>query len=240
MILYIQIPNILIKLFNQIKYIYGRTSYNMYVAILKLIELFKSYIAGDLFANIISACGLIVAIYTLVIGGKKVSDLLSEYNKKRNSALFGFYANMNLFITRLRMLTSDSDNKPFGVYYLLSPNESLRNTYQGFKNLGKKLSDLSYEFLKYLSSSPKQIPPATSLEEWKEWQKDIKELVEYLNCFYTIGSEVYYPDLKDENAVADYHGKLQTLLNKIETIISNQYIIFFSDIEKEEKKGSQI
>lgn len=193
----------------------------------------EDFVAGDLFANLISLGGLVVAIYTLIVGGKKVSNLLDEYRKKRNSALFGFYTNLSLFIKRLRKLTTDSNGSPLGVLNLLSSEDDLREKNKGFMNIGQKLSDLSLECLQYLSNSPKQVPPVTSLSEWNVWHGYMKDLVNFLNYFYTIGSGVYFPDVKTTQEILTFHSNFKELLDKIEGVISKQYEQFFDDMEKD-------
>ena len=44
-------------------------------------------LSSDLYSNIISTLELVVAIITIIIGGKKVLELISEYKKKQREAV---------------------------------------------------------------------------------------------------------------------------------------------------------
>ena len=50
------------------------------------------FIGSNLFANIIATIELAVAIGTILIGGKKVSELIADYRSKQMEAAFGFYS----------------------------------------------------------------------------------------------------------------------------------------------------
>lgn len=187
-------------------------------------------ISSDFYANIVASIELIIATTAIIIGGKKVSELIMEYQKKRLEATFGFYVNLGYFVKRIRPLISSDDNSPLKILYLLSPNEELNNV-QGYDILGEKLSIVSQECLQYLSSKADQIPPARSEEERVAWKKTLDDFVIYLNNFFLIGSGIYLPNLGTEEKIYMYYKDIMSVLNKIENKIESETKKCFNQIQ---------
>lgn len=186
-------------------------------------------VGSDFYANTISTIELFVAIITIVIGGKKVNELLVEYKRKRVEATFGFYTNLGYFVKRIRPLISTDDKKPLNTFNLLSPNESIRE--KGYQELGKKIRQVSFECLQYLSSKSNQVPPANNNTERKEWKENIDAFVVYLNQFYLIGSGVFLPNLSTDDGILNYYKGISGVLDYIEKKVEDETSQLFVDMQ---------
>lgn len=203
------------------------------VEIKNIFESYNNIIGNDCFANTISLLELIIAIIALFVGGKKVSELLEEFAKRRREAIFGYYTNLNYFIKRIIALISDNNNNHLGTLYLLSIDEPLREENNGLNVLGDKLSQVANECLHYLSVQSSQIPPANTDQERINWKKKIDNLVDILNQFCFIGSKIYIPNLLNRDSVDNYYNDVKNLLCEIQTDIEKETSDFFHDIENE-------
>lgn len=196
------------------------------------------FIGSNLFANIIATIELAVAIGTILIGGKKVSELIADYRSKQMEAAFGLYSNLGVFIKRIRILIFASDGTPLKTLYLLSPDSHLNKS--GYKEMGKKLCAVAHECLQFLSSTANQIPPGDTNEEREDWKNTLDTFVEYLNEFYLIDSEVHFPKLCDEAGISSYYGDIKNILSNIETRVEKESIAIFERIKNEKGKHPEI
>ena len=189
-----------------------------------------NFISSDFYANIIATLEFAAAIIAIYIGGIKVSELITEYKRKRKEAIFGFYINLGYFIKRIRPLIASDDDCPLKTLYLLS--YTLKNV-EGYDKLGEKLSTVSYECLQYLSSKADQIPPASNEAERILWKKTLDSFVNYLNQFYLIGSGVYLPNLEDEESIQTYYQEIKLVLDEIENKVETETKNFFQEMDNE-------
>ena len=115
-------------------------------------------ISSDLFANVLSFLELLVALVALVMGVDKVSELIKQYNNRKNNSIFGFHANLKIYIKRIRKMTTNNNKEPLKTLYLLSPIEKIRASAKGYENFSIRLCDVSHKLLDFLSSKSEQIP----------------------------------------------------------------------------------
>lgn len=169
-------------------------------------------ISSDFAANILSFGSLVVAIVALVIGGKKVSEALEEYKRKKRTAVFSYHANMRIFIMRLKRLITDSQSKPSKSLYLYSSETQIREMGNGYEKMAEKLANLSQKMLDYLSTESDQIPASSGVADVEEWDKLMDSLVDFLSDFLLYGTNSYLPDFDNEENIANYHNELTKIL----------------------------
>lgn len=207
----------------------------MIESIINIFNYLYEIVKSECFANVISLLELVIAIIALIIGGRKVSELFEEFAKRKREAIFGYYTNINHYIKRIVPLISDNNEKHLGTLFLLSANEDLRKANSGLNIIGKKLSMVANECLQYLSAESMQVPIANTNEERLEWKAKIDNLIDILNQFFLIGSEIYIPSLSDEKAVELHYEEVKKLLDNIQESIENETNIFFNMVESQSK-----
>jgi len=206
-------------------------SYGQVTQELNLEQSVWDILSSDLYSNIISTLELVVAIITIIIGGKKVLELISEYKKKQREAVFGFYVNLGYFIKRIKPLVFSDDGSPLQTLYILSPNEELNGMCE--ESLYQKLSNVAFECLQYMSSKADQIPPVNNLSEWIAWKGILDSFVDYLNQFYLMGSDNYLPGLNSEEDIIEYCEQFENILDQIDQRIEQETGRFFDKLKEE-------
>lgn len=186
-------------------------------------------ITNECFSDFIALVELIIEIVALIIGGIKVFQFFDEYKAKKFDATFGYYANLRVYIKRLRNLTTTNNIEPLGNIFLLSANEHIQK--KGFEDLAKELSDLSNKFLDYLCLKSEQIPIAESKDEAKRWNNLIDTLSNYLTDFILYDTGAYVVELSDEECVKEYHKKFLKTLDAIDVLINDDIEKIWGDIE---------
>ena len=195
-----------------------------------IITWFVDSVGSDFYANITATIELIVAVIAILIGGEKVSEIITEYKRKRMEAIFGFYTNLGFFIKRIRPLIAADDDTPLETLNLLSPTDELKNI-EGYNILAEKLSAVSYECLQYLSSKADQIPPTHNENERNLWKNNLDMFVNYLNQFYLIGSGISLPNLEDKEDIKIYYQEIKQVLDQIEKKVEEETTKFYEQTE---------
>ncbi len=183
------------------------------------IQMLYNNISSDFFANIISFFSFIVAFIALFIGGKKVSEVLLEYQKKKRTAVFSYHINMKVFIMRLKRLISNNQCKPMKNLYLFSSEDEIRAEGAGYEKTADKLVDLSQKMLDYLSTESNQIPASTTENETTKWDDLIEKLVNYLADFLLYGTDSYLPKFDNKEGIENYHQDLMKVLDDMLALI---------------------
>lgn len=178
-------------------------------------------ISSDFVANILSFGSLVVAIAALVIGGKKVSEALEEYKRKKRTAVFSYHANMRIFIMRLKRLVTDSQSKPSKSMYLYSSDTQIREMGIGYEKMAEKLANLSQKMLDYLSTESDQIPASSEVADVEEWDKLMEDLVNFLSDFLLYDTNSYLPDFDSEENIVNYHNELTMILDGMLELIEH-------------------
>lgn len=179
---------------------------------------------SNLFSNSISFFSFILAAFTLIVGGKKVSEFLIEYQKRKDKAIFCFHSNMEVYIMRLERLIKDSDGNMSNVFFLFSAEEELKQKGKGYVESIKKLSAISESFLNFLSNSDEQVPPvdANKPDKLTEWYDELGKLIGYLNDFqlYDLGGCI--PNMDTEEQAKEYFEKILNTLDYLHTTIKTE------------------
>lgn len=197
------------------------------------------FIASDFFSNTIAFFALISAVVAIYVGRTKLSEILSEYKKRRREATFGFYVNLSCYIKRLRPLVIKIvGNKKEGMesLYLLSPLKTLQD--KGQKILGEQLRDIARECLHYLSTQSNQIPPADNTEQWKEWKSELDYFTNALVWFSLIGMKVYRPDFGSKENIDFFSQTFSGVLNNLEEVVTGEADTFFSKLQDANKDSA--
>lgn len=196
-------------------------------------------IGSDTFANIISTLELLVAIIALCVGGKTVSNLISEFRERRMEATFGYYMNLVYYIKRIKPLVFTDDGHPMKTLNVLSSVESLRNdATTEFQKLSEKLRSISNECLQYLSSKENQIPPAETNEERLQWKEHLDEFVDLMNQFSLIGSSIYLPTLSSREGIDKYHKHIKDIFDYFERTLEQETVMLFKQKKAAEEEAT--
>lgn len=178
-------------------------------------------IGSSLFSNSISFFSFILAAFTLFAGGKKVSELFIEYQKRKDKAIFCFHSNMEVYILRLERLIKDNNGNMSNVFFLYSAEVELRKKGNGYRKSIKKLSAVSESFLNFLSNAEDQVPPvdASEPEKMTKWYNELGKLIGYLNDFQLYDLEGYIPNMDTEEEAKKYFGEIVNTLDYLQTNI---------------------
>lgn len=187
-------------------------------------------ISSDCFANLISFFSLIVALIALFIGGKKVSEALLEYQRKKRAAVFSYHINMKVFIIRLKRLISSNQRKPMKNLFLFSSEDKIRAEGIGYEKIAERLVDLSQKILDYLSTEPNQIPASITGNETKQWDSLIEELINYLADFLLYNTDSYLPQFDNIEGIESYYKSLMNVLDNMLVLINKSKNEFKKDI----------
>lgn len=187
--------------------------------IISWLKVLYNSISDDFFANILSFGSLVVAIIALVIGGKKVSEALEEYKRKKRTAVFSYHVNMKIFIMRLKRLVTDSQCNPTKSLYLYSGETQIQEMGFGYEKMAEKLVDLSQKMLDYLSTESDQIPASSGVLDIDQWDNLISRLVDFLSDFLLFGTDSYLPDFDNEEHIENYHAELTKILDDMLCLI---------------------
>lgn len=186
----------------------------------KLITIAES----TLFANLIDSLGVAATALAVLIGGRKMSELLIDYKKRKQRAVHSYHANLKVYLIRLKNLVSDSQNNPQKNLCLLSANEKMRAHGAGNEEMAKRLRVLSEKLLGFLSSTPDQLPAGSEEKEEDAWYCHLESLIGYLIDFSAYGSGGFLPGLNKEKELHTYHEKFESVVDSILRLIETDKI----------------
>lgn len=176
-------------------------------------------IGSSIVSNLISFFSFILAAVTVTVGGSKVSDFLTEYQERKNRAVFNYHTNIKIYVSRIKRLLSDSSGNMTNVLYLYSANETLNKKSNGYEETAKKLSLISGKFLDFLSSAPEQIPPADNKEEFDKWNELLEKMINYLSDFQLYELNAYIPQMNEEPTALNYYNDIINTFDGIVKLI---------------------
>ncbi len=187
-------------------------------------------ISSDFIANIIAFISLVITIVALVIGGKKVSEALEEYRKKKRAAVFSYHMNMKIFIMRLKRLVTNSEGEPIKSLYLFSSEEEIRQNGYGYEGMAERLVDLSKKLLDYLSTESDQIPASSTDADLEIWDNLIDKLVDFLSDFLLYNTDCYLAGFDYEEGIKEYHKEFIEVLDGMIDLISQSKIHLIKEV----------
>jgi hypothetical protein len=123
-----------------------------------------------------------ISIVAIIIGGKRLRDLVAYYNQQRFNAAFGYHTVFRLYCKRLKALLDYEPN-----FWCKKATETNNSEYDEVSTADeayqKRLVELSSDFIKYLSSVSGQIPITAAKEQKKEETKGLEQqkAIEELN-----------------------------------------------------------
>jgi len=173
-----------------------------------------------------------IGVFGLFWGGKILGNLSVEYEKKYVSAIFGFYEHLETLTQRLILQISILDEEtdttenellqPGPLFYMMWGDNETRSEHSQNCNLQQceLLKQLSFDFLKYLSTANDQVPPCDDKNSYNEWHKNKVELIKFLHNLQYISPDRYGSD--DSTEVEEKFKKTLKLLEYFKDISSNR------------------
>ncbi len=193
---------------------------------------FYGFVAGSFFQHVVAFLSFLVALFVCIRGGKKVSELLKDFQHYRREAVFGYYTNLRCYLKRLRALIADNNGEHIGTLNLLSGNKQVAEKGGSVKGLAIKLSKVSNDLLNYLSTQSRQFPPGTNKEQREAWGEQIDSLILYLNEFSLMEDGITNPGLESVLDVQTYFVEIMTLFEKIERMVKEDTNLIMAEYDE--------
>lgn len=185
---------------------------------------FLNYLCGDFdFNKLLKDNESIINLFigSLGIGGAIV--LYSEYlAKKQHEAVFGFYANMLVFLKRLNVFLGDNFSQSIIMVKLYKKSAlNANSTSIPSDEYVSAFRNLCCEFLSFLSVSKDNIPAKCGSEDFVNWFKSQINIVELLQrgALFTIN---YYGDYSDKDELEKFYNQIKGDVNYIDSIIKSK------------------
>lgn len=155
------------------------------------------------------------------IGGAIV--LYSRYLvKKQHEAVFGFYANMRVFLKRLKVFLGDNFSQSIIIRKLYT--QSALASYSSIipsEEYMKAFRNLCSEFLSFLSDAKDNIPAKGGSEDFIKWFNSQMNIVELLQKGVLFTNN-FYGDYSDKNELEEFYNQIKEDINYIDSIISKK------------------
>lgn len=158
-------------------------------------------------------------ISSLGIGGAVV--LYSRYlTKKQHEAVFGFYANMRIFLKRLDVFLGENFSQAI-IFVKLYTKSALSNSSSNVpsEEYMSAFRNLCCEFLSFLSSSKDNIPAQRGNDNFVKWFESQMRIVELLQKG-TLFTASYCGDYTNKRELEEYYNQMKEAVKYINTAIS--------------------
>lgn len=165
-------------------------------------------------------------IINLFISSAGIGGAIVLYNKylakKQHEAVFGFYANMRVFLKRLNVFLGENFSQ--SIIFVKLYTESALDNYSPLipsEEYMKAFRDLCCEFLNFLSESKDNVPAKRGSEDFKKWFKTQISIVELLQkgVLFTVN---YYGDYTDSNELEKFYNQIKEAVNYIDSTIKDK------------------
>ena len=158
---------------------------------------------------------------SLGIGGAIV--LYGQYLvKKQHDAVFGFYANMRVFLKRLNVFLGDNFSQSIIIVKLYTQSALKANTSSiPSEEYVSAFSDLCCEFLNFLSNSKDNIPAKRGSEDFVNWFNSQLNIVELLQKGVLFKAN-YCGDYSDKVKLEEFYNQIKNDVNYIDSIIKKK------------------
>lgn len=165
-------------------------------------------------------------IINLIISSFGIGGAIVLYNKylakKQHEAVFGFYANMSVFLKRLNVFLGNnfSQSKIMVKLYTQSALNANSTSVPSEEYMGA-FRDLCCEFLNFLSVSKDNIPAKRGSDDFVKWFKSQVNIVELLQkgVLFTVN---YYGDYTDKDELEEFYNQIKKDVNYIDGIINKK------------------
>lgn len=165
-------------------------------------------------------------IINFIISSFGIGGAIVLYNKylakKQHEAVFGFYANMSVFLKRLNVFLGDNFSQSIIMVKLYTQSALNENSTSVPSNeyMGA-FRDLCCEFLNFLSVSKDNIPAKRGSEDFVKWFKSQINIVELLQkgVLFTVN---YYGDYANKNELEEFYNQIKEDVNYIDSIINKK------------------
>ena len=217
---------ILHKILKNVQWIKNHPTYSiiiLYFLTILAFSILKNFCTSFDFNKVLKENEPIInlLIGSLGIGGAII--LYSEYlTKKQHEAVFGFYANMRVFLKRLNVFLGDNFSQSIIIVKLYT--QSALNANSSSTPSEEYMSafrDLCCEFLNFLSVSKDNIPAKRGSEDFVNWFKSQINIVELLQkgVLFTVN---YYGDYSDRNKLEEFYNQIKEDVDYIDGIIKDK------------------
>ena len=163
---------------------------------------------------------IVTSIFTLLVGvGGILIGLRSYIKREREKAQFGFYINILVFLKRLYKILDEHPH----VLHLLWDKAIRDEVFEGESQndlseaVAPILSELSRDFLDYLSNANNNVPPDAdkpSKKEWSEWYNDILTLTEFLQKLTIIEKGNLFEFVAVEQ-IDSFNNEVENIVGKV-------------------------
>lgn len=160
-------------------------------------------------------------IRSLGLGGAIV--LYSEYlAKKQHEAVFGFYANMRVFLKRLNVFLGNNFSQSIIMVKLYTKTALNANSDSvPSEEYMSAFRDLCCEFLNFLSISKDNIPAKCGSDDFKKWFESQISIVELLQRGVLFTTN-YCGDYSSRNELEEFYIQIKEDINYIDGIIGEK------------------
>lgn len=155
------------------------------------------------------------------IGGAVV--LYSDYiaNKQRE-AVFGFYANMLVFLKRLDIFLANDFSECAIIVKLYTKGALSANAcFEPTEEYLNAFRNLCFEFLNFLSVSKDNIPAKCGNNEFTNWYKSQINIVELLQQG-TLFTKSSYGNYSNKDELKQFYDQIKTGIKYLDSIIYNK------------------
>lgn len=184
----------------------------------------RSYFQADFnFNKILKANESIINLFisSLGIGGAIV--LYSKYlAKKQHEAVFGFYANMRVFLKRLNVFLGDNFSQSIILVKLYTQSALDANSSSiPSEEYMSAFRDLCCEFLSFLSASKDNIPAKRGSKDFMKWFKSQINIVELLQkgALFTAS---YRGDYSEKSKLEEFYNQIKADVDYIDSTIKKK------------------
>ena len=193
-----------------------------FVAIVTL-SILSHFYAGFNFNKVLKTNEPIVDLFisSLGIGGAIV--LYNKYlAKKQHEAVFGFYANMRVFLKRLNVFLGDNFSQStimvklytqsaLANYSCSTPSEEYMSAFR----------NLCCDFLRFLSDSKDNVPAKRGNEDFVKWFESQIRIVELLQKGMLF-TKKYYGDYSNKDELEAFYDQIRKDVNYIDDAINKK------------------
>ena len=194
-----------------------------YFVVIITLSILSHFYAGFNFNKVLKTNEPIVDLFisSLGIGGAIV--LYNKYlAKKQHEAVFGFYANMRVFLKRLNVFLGDNFSQSTIMVKLYTQSALANNSCSTpTEEYMSAFRNLCCEFLSFLSDSKDNVPAKRGNVDFVKWFKSQISIVELLQkgALFTAN---YYGDYSNKDKLEAFYNQIKEDVNYIDSAINKK------------------